>query len=128
VDAFNKALAGQRLTCGEAKAVFAVARAQLDSTELSLGWTASELTRLGVAKPDSAGKLHAQWPKHWVLRALWPKLLGLILTAIAVSLGAPFWFDLLNKIINIRSAGRAPDERPKDPEAKDKRLAGLAPR
>jgi len=33
---------------------------------------------------------------------------GLLLTAIAVSLGAPFWFDLLNKFINLRAAGKRP--------------------
>jgi hypothetical protein len=33
------------------------------------------------------------------------KLLGFILTALAISLGAPFWFDLLKKLVNIRSAG-----------------------
>jgi hypothetical protein len=32
------------------------------------------------------------------------------LTALAASLGAPFWFDVLKKIIMIRSAGRVPDE------------------
>jgi len=37
-------------------------------------------------------------------------LLGWLLTAIAVSLGAPFWFDILNKIINIRNAGKSPVE------------------
>jgi len=30
-----------------------------------------------------------------------------------VSLGAPFWFDTLNRFMNIRNAGRAPDE-PRD--------------
>jgi len=39
------------------------------------------------------------------------KFFGLALTAVAASLGAPFWFDVLNKVINIRSAGRAPDEK-----------------
>lgn len=38
---------------------------------------------------------------------------GWLFTIIAVSLGAPFWFDLLNRFVNIRSAGRAPDE-PRD--------------
>lgn len=37
------------------------------------------------------------------------KIIGLSLTAIAVSLGAPFWFDVLNKLINIRSAGKKPE-------------------
>jgi hypothetical protein len=38
-------------------------------------------------------------------------ILGLLLTAIALSLGAPFWFDLLNKVTNLRQAG-APPARP----------------
>jgi hypothetical protein len=42
---------------------------------------------------------------------------GILLTALALSLGAPFWFDFLNKFVNIRSAGRAPEEKPKPPEA-----------
>jgi len=49
------------------------------------------------------------WHRIWHARAHIP---GWLLTIIAVSLGAPFWFDLLNRFMNIRSAGRAPDERP----------------
>jgi len=30
----------------------------------------------------------------------------LLLTTIAFSLGAPFWFDLLNKFGNLRGAGK----------------------
>jgi hypothetical protein len=45
------------------------------------------------------------------------KLIGLLLTAIAVSLGAPFWFDVLNKFVHVRGAGRSPVERAKPPEA-----------
>lgn len=41
------------------------------------------------------------------------KLLGFLITALAISLGAPFWFDLLNKFINLRAAGkRENDEEP----------------
>lgn len=43
-------------------------------------------------------------------------LLGWIISMFAVSLGAPFWFDMLNKVISIRSSGRAPEEKPKSPE------------
>lgn len=38
------------------------------------------------------------------------KLLGLLLTVFAVSLGAPFWFDLLNKFVNVRAAGTPPEK------------------
>ena len=48
------------------------------------------------------------------------KIIGLSLTAIAVSLGAPFWFDVLNKLINVRSAGKQPERsrQEKDPVSK----------
>lgn len=38
------------------------------------------------------------------------KLFGWVLTAIAVSLGAPFWFDGLGKLLSIRGAGRRPEK------------------
>ncbi len=38
------------------------------------------------------------------------KFFGYILTALAVSMGAPFWFDLLKKLVNIRSSGARPYE------------------
>ncbi|NJL75129.1 MAG: hypothetical protein HC892_08950 [Saprospiraceae bacterium] len=33
------------------------------------------------------------------------KVLGWIVTAFSVTLGAPFWFDLLKKLVNIRNTG-----------------------
>lgn len=38
------------------------------------------------------------------------KLLGFLITALAISFGAPFWFDLLNKLIQIRGSGKKPEE------------------
>ncbi len=38
------------------------------------------------------------------------KLFGLLLTAVAVSLGAPFWFDILKKVMNVRATGASPEE------------------
>jgi len=54
-------------------------------------------------------------------------IFGLMMTATALSLGAPFWFDMLNKIVNIRAAGRSPEEQPKGPEAKAKRVEEIPP-
>jgi hypothetical protein len=34
------------------------------------------------------------------------KVIGLLLTALAVTLGASFWFDFLGKFVNVRSAFR----------------------
>ena len=47
------------------------------------------------------------WPQ---LRKAW---IGLLLTTLALSLGAPFWFDILNKIVNVRAVGRNPAENAK---------------
>jgi hypothetical protein len=41
------------------------------------------------------------------------KLFGLIFTMLALSLGAPFWFDILNKIVNLRASGKPPEEKAK---------------
>ena len=38
------------------------------------------------------------------------KIAGLLLTALAAMLGAPFWFDLINRAINLRGSGIKPDE------------------
>ncbi len=47
----------------------------------------------------------------WVLWLLAHRLAGWLLTAIAVSLGAPFWFEMLNKLIKIRSTGESPRDK-----------------
>lgn len=36
------------------------------------------------------------------------KILGWLITGLAVSLGAPFWFDLLNRFVDLRGAGKRP--------------------
>jgi hypothetical protein len=37
------------------------------------------------------------------------KIIGLLITAFATSQGAPFWFDMLNKVTNLRNAGPKPE-------------------
>ena len=39
------------------------------------------------------------------------KVIGLIVSAFALTLGAPFWFDVLNRLVNVRTAGSRPDTR-----------------
>lgn len=39
-------------------------------------------------------------------------LAGWLISILAVSLGAPFWFDTLNKLSNLRLAGKKPEEKP----------------
>lgn len=99
----------ERRDAAEARARYHAARAELDKLELKFGWT-----------------MENRWPAGFWPGAL--KVLGLLLTAVAISLGAPFWFDLLNKVVSIRTAGRSPAERPKSPEADAKRRAERAPK
>jgi hypothetical protein len=40
--------------------------------------------------------------------AIIAKIFGLLLTVLAVLLGAPFWFDLLSKVMRVRSTGAPP--------------------
>lgn len=49
--------------------------------------------------------------------------LGWVLTALAISLGAQFWFDLLGKIINLRGAGAIPAPSPLADAAGDKQTS-----
>lgn len=36
------------------------------------------------------------------------RLPGMLITTLAISLGAPFWFDLLQRVVNVRSTGSKP--------------------
>lgn len=42
------------------------------------------------------------------VRRIFSKVTGLLVTILAIMIGAPFWFDLLNKISNVRGAGPKP--------------------
>jgi hypothetical protein len=53
--------------------------------------------------PNASASSYASVLWGWILN-----LAGWGLTGIAVSLGAPFWFDAVNKLINIRLAGDKP--------------------
>jgi hypothetical protein len=47
----------------------------------------------------------------WNHTAVWvTRLAGWTVTVVAVSLGAPFWFDMLNKIVNVRLAEKPAEE------------------
>ncbi len=47
--------------------------------------------------------------EHWVGWLM--KALGMVLSGAAAAQGAPFWFDILKKFVNIRSSGPKPDEK-----------------
>jgi hypothetical protein len=60
---------------------------------------------------QTLGKLPIGWPAAKV--GCFPTWLtapvGWLLTALAISLGASFWFDLLNRLVNMRHGMRKPE-------------------
>jgi hypothetical protein len=69
-----------------------------------------------VTAPPAADTLReVGFPIGWSSTA-WPgttgylalHILGIVLVAIAASFGAPFWFDVLNKFVNLRTTGKPP--------------------
>lgn len=72
--------------------------------------------RLREARPGAV-------PSLWDSMTWWGmKLLGLFLTGLAVSLGAPFWFDVLNKLMVVRSTVK-PHEKSPEEGSEDRRPA-----
>ncbi len=51
-----------------------------------------------------------EWVDLWLITLRY-HMSGWLITALAVSLGAPFWFDMLSKIVTIRSAGSIPEQK-----------------
>lgn len=67
------------------------AKAALEAV-IPLGWNKRELQKGG----------------KWSFLLILTKITGLLATILAIFMGAPFWFDLLNKIANLRSTGPKP--------------------
>lgn len=62
------------------------------------------------------------YPIGWTgTKFAWPAVAGWLLTALALSLGAPFWFDLLNKMMVIRSTVK-PHEKSPEEASEDRQL------
>jgi hypothetical protein len=90
------------------------AQCSIQSLGLPLGWdNPDEPTSIWPGFHFWEGNVWSGWVGQIRLH-----FLGWLLTALAVSLGAPFWFDMLNKIIVVRSTvkpkEKSPDEKSKD--------------
>ena len=88
--------------CGDKCAV--VQPKSLDDVKKQVTATTDALQLLPIgwpeALPQTGGWAMLWW---WII-----KICGLLITGIALSLGAPFWFDLLQKFMNLRGAGNKP--------------------
>jgi hypothetical protein len=72
----------------------------LETLTVPLGW------HFESARDDPQGFPIYQDPE--MIWALLSKLIGLTLTAVAISFGAPFWFDTLSNFARLRSGGAPP--------------------
>jgi hypothetical protein len=100
-----------RLPYESAEAAYQTANEKFDASvsrlqglALPLGWRDADETA-DEREPLPAGR--SQW-----YQAFRHHFLGWLLTALGISLGAPFWFDMLSKVISIRAAGKPPDQKP----------------
>jgi hypothetical protein len=82
----------------------------LSGLGLPIGWTYSDQSR---PEPDDTD-LRCVFSHGWVFTLT--KIAGVLLTAFAASLGAPFWFDTLNRLMAVRGTGKSPEEQPKEPK------------
>ncbi|MFA6921270.1 MAG: hypothetical protein WC216_05460 [Gallionella sp.] len=82
------------INAGDRAAAETLAKAysNLSSAGIQLGWKDDY--------PDSLG-------------AVISKIFGLLVSILAISLGAPFWFDILNRVMQVRAAGASPREKSK---------------
>lgn len=72
----------------------------LNEISLPIGWTKENL----------------QEQLNWTINTVngWPvvpvltMITGWLVSGLAIAMGAPFWFDLLSKVMNVRNAGKSP--------------------
>jgi hypothetical protein len=126
-DAARAALVAEverRTAAGTARpdTAYASARRALDSLSLPIGWSRGW-------RPQQVGPRSTD-VQLW--RDVLGPVLGWLLTAIAATFGAPFWFDLLNKMMVIRSTvkprEKSPEEASEDRQLKPERGGREQPR
>lgn len=78
----------------------------------SLADTKGNINKITVAfeKNTGYGFGYKHFWTEWKA-GFWTKLIGILITAFALQLGSNYWFDLMNKAVNIRAAGKRPDEK-----------------
>lgn len=74
----------------------------LTDVALPIGWTDSNLER----QMNWTSKKQKNFP---IIR-IFTLIPGWIVSGIAIGMGAPFWFDLLGKIVSVRNTGKVPDK------------------
>ena len=103
-------------TAADAQQKLQDARCALEKLPLPIGWTLQTPKKMdpppacdAVALQITDFKDAMQAVKERLSSNAWIwMIIGWILTALAVSFGAPFWFDALKNLLNMRNAGPKP--------------------
>jgi hypothetical protein len=94
---------------------YARARAALDSLRLPIGWDHMQLAgpwQTSVVRDATGAVREVRELRLW--RRVFEPIVGWLLTALAAMLGAAFWFDLLNKVMVVRSTVKPHEKSPEE--------------
>jgi hypothetical protein len=90
-----------------------------ETPQCKLKRTQCEIAGLGLPLGwSSPSDMRLNWQAQSLGAHVQDHIFGWLLTALAISLGAPFWFDVLNKFIVVRSTVK-PKEKSREEKSKD---------
>ena len=88
------------------------AQQDLSDASVPIGWqNINQQLDLEPLNTSQGNNVNAILRKIWKVIAM---LCGWVVSGLAIAMGAPFWFDVLNKVINVRNAGPKPESYSKD--------------
>jgi len=79
----------------------------LNGITLPVGWSKNNLQEQMFCKQNDVECNQFQIDGLPVFKII-SVIMGWFITGIAIAMGAPFWFDLLGRIVNVRNTGRSP--------------------
>jgi hypothetical protein len=109
---------------GIASDSFANTQSRLEDLSLPIGWSWCTVKRQSPIDGTCPPGWHAS---GWDGYKIFLMFCGWLLTAVAVSQGAPFWFKLLNQLVPIRDSGGKPKDRSKSSGHSPGGCAGASP-
>ena len=86
---------------------------------LPIGWNCRRDSAAGTLPADQKPMTLDSWEcaKKNLTSLTRMQVFGRIFTATALTLGAPFWFDLLQKVTRLKGTGPSPKEKKEDAAA-----------
>ncbi|HEX5659179.1 MAG TPA: hypothetical protein VFX59_18425 [Polyangiales bacterium] len=77
-------------------------------------WLAKHPEANAAQQTNAQTEIDAKLTRGW-WNQLFAPVLGLMITAFAATLGAPFWFDILNRVMVIRASVKPHEKSPEEP-------------